>query len=205
MQQYSTHHQDSSTETAFSANNDFYDVINRWLHLFFYDNCPNPSTIIPGSFYSNLYKFTVSAEEQLQNHSDCSHVMLVIDCKTGNSTRNKSIRRGLMDYLNVLIKDYINAPYISCQVNENTFTILLENYKEIDISVLVIYLTEMISAYHPELRSKLTFGFCKADSSECDVLSLYQKAFYAMNTIKEQDQQLLADYHEIMVKTAAQC
>jgi hypothetical protein len=61
----------------------------------------------------------------------------------------------------------------------------------------------MISRYVPELKIKLTFGICKADSSERDVLSLYQKAFFAMNTIKGQDQQLLADYQEIMVNTAA--
>jgi hypothetical protein len=44
---------------------------------------------------------------------------------------------------------------------------------------------------------KLTFGSCLADRRKIDIIALCRQAYYAKNTITDQNHQILADYNEL--------
>lgn len=92
------------------------------------------------------------------------------------------------------LQDHIRQPhmYYGCA---DQFVILLENYKSIDAALLVIDLSEEIYGFCPE--AKLTFGICIAGPSDRNISTLYQRACLAKNSIRGQNQPILANYSDL--------
>lgn len=196
------HLHDASAKDILSEDKIYLGIINKWLHNFFHDNNP-ASAIISKSSCSDLSEFTASAEELLRNKNGKVHTMVVFDCKVTGGTSAPAASNDLIPYLGGFLQSHLGKPHLFSRLQDDTFLVLLEDCKEIDIAVFAICLMEEISGRYPSQRAKLTFGTCKADPSEYNIHSLYRKAAYAKNTIKEQEPQLLADYHELVMKSAA--
>lgn len=191
------------TNLNLSEDEIYLGIINKWLHLFFYDNYPDSAAIIPDVFHSTLYHFVTCAENLLKNNSPKAHTMLVFDCEEEDGSKDTSLFNKLTTYLDGFLQKHIQEPNLFCRLCDDTFVLLLEDCKEIDVAVLVIYLMEEVSGFDPEKKMKLTFGACKADPAEYNIHALYQKAVFAKNSIKGKTLQLLADYQEIMSKATA--
>ena len=167
--------------------------------IFFYDNLNKNSL---NSSNIDIYRFVESAERLLEsNLKNSTYALLVFDIDKFheiNKSYGDSIMNELIARINSTLKSHIKEPNLYCNVKEH-FAILLENYKSIDIAMLVIQLSEEISCFYPELKIKPAFGICIAGPSDRKVSSLYKRAFYAKNTIKGQDKQLLANYTELIL------
>lgn len=154
------------------------------------------------SSISDLNLFTTSAENMLnQKESNSSHIMIVfgidnfndINACYGNDSGNE-----LLKYVHLTLKSYIPAPNLFCQLQSDSFAIFLEDYKNIDLALLAIQLTEEISNYNPKYMAKLSFGICKALPSDTNISPLCSRALYAKRTLKMKAPQLLADYNELI-------
>ncbi len=197
-----------STYTT-SSNDNFIHVINKWSHLTFYDcnlNIISPS--ISHAHYSDLYQFTISAERLLKNSPYHNHIMLIFDIDTiceAAETNPSVIDYKFSHHVDTIVKSYIHEPNLCSSINDETFMILIENYNTIDIAMLVINLTEDITNFNPEFKIKVKFGTCIAEYSDYDITSLYRRAFFAMSTITGKEQQLLANYNELVFQKKVLC
>ncbi|HWT74070.1 MAG TPA: diguanylate cyclase [Mobilitalea sp.] len=104
----------------------------------------------------------------------------------------------LLYYIGVKLASKLEASNLFCRLCDDNYAVFLENYREIDIALLVIHLTEEISNYYPELQLKLSFGICRAEQSDVNITSLCSRAYYAKSTIKGK-LQLLANYDEVII------
>jgi GGDEF domain-containing protein len=180
-------------------------------HSNVFDNCSNLTF-----FYDNLYKaslnisnigishFTETADGLLTNNPNNNlYTVLVLNIdKSGeiNKLYDNSIPNELIAQIGSSLKNHIKAPNLYCNFNGKNFAVFLENYKSIDIALLVIQLTEEISGIYPEVNIRPAFGICTAGQYDQSFFSLYKRAFYAMTTIKGRDQQLLANYTELIFR-----
>lgn len=146
-----------------------------------------------------IYHFIEAAKVLLQNScTDNSYAILTFKIDTAGKA-NRSYGNPLSDELitrvNSTLRAYIKEPNLYCNINEN-FVILLENYKSIDIAILVIQLSEEISDFCPKLKTSLSFGICMADQANQEVCTILKRALYALSPLKRQAHQLLANYME---------
>jgi hypothetical protein len=185
-----------------SANENYLFVINKWSRIAFYDynlNITSPS--ISNNYYSNVYDFTVSTEFLLKNNPYHTHTLLVFDIKSLNEIESEAlINSSFSNYVDTIIHSNTQKPDLYCRLNDKTVIVLLENYSSIDVAMLVINLNEDIANYKPEYNIKLKFGTCIAEDFEIDIISLYRRAYFAMSTIKDNEQQLMANYNEIILQ-----
>jgi hypothetical protein len=192
----------SNITYATSANESYLSVINKWSRIAFYDynlNLISPS--ISNSYYSNVYDFTVSSEILLKNNPYHTYTLLAFDIKSLNAAESDSLNDSrFSNYVDTIINSSIKKPDLYCRLNNETIVVLLENYSTIDVAMLVINLNEDIANYKPEYNIKLKFGTCIAKDYEFDIISLYRRAYFAMSTMKDNDQQLMANYNEIILQ-----
>jgi diguanylate cyclase (GGDEF)-like protein len=150
---------------------------------------------------SDIFHFEASAKKMLNNKSDfISHIMIVFgidNFKEINESYGYAVGNELLSYVQIILNSNIEKPHLYCQLYSDSFAIFLENYKDIDLALLTIQLTEEISSYHIDIKPKLSFGICKATTSDLNIPSLCGRALYARRTIKTDAGQLMADYHEI--------
>lgn len=150
---------------------------------------------------STFFNFEDSAKNMLDGDPDSnSHIMIVFgidNFKEINDLCGTAVGNGLLFYIQTILKSYLHKPHLYCQLHSDCFAILLENYKDIDLALLTIQLTEEISNYKIDIIPKLSFGICKADSSDFNIFSLCGRALYARRSIKTDGKQLMADYNEI--------
>ncbi len=150
---------------------------------------------------SNIFHFEASAKKMLNDNSDSnSHIMIVFgidNFKEINKCYGFAVGNELLSYVQIILKSYIDEPHLFCQLYSDSFAIFLENYSDIDLALLTIQLTEEITSYNLDIKPKLSFGICKADSSDFNIFSLCGRALFARRTIKTDAGQLMADYHEI--------
>lgn len=189
---------ESNTQNAMQSIETQYSIYDMCSNLsLFYENLNKASFNISNI---DIYQFTKSSEKLLKNNTQKNtYAVLVFDIDQLNEFNN-SIKNELIAHIESTLKNYINEPKLYCNMNDGNYVILLENYKSIDIALLVILLTEEISDYIPELNIKPTFGICIADQSDQNIPSLYKRAFYAKSTIKGQNQKLLANYTELILR-----
>lgn len=143
-------------------------------------------------------QFQESAEATLKNGKDHSHTMIVFDIDKfhdiieyyGYDTANEVLAQ-----IELILKAYIQQPSLYCRLCNDNFVILLQDYKDIDVAMLAIQLTEELSGYYAD--TKLSFGISKADTG-ADISSLYRRAYYAKNTVKGRGRHLLANFNEII-------
>jgi GGDEF domain-containing protein len=188
-----------NSQNAMQSMETYNNVFDKYSNpIFFYDNLNKTSLNTSGT---GIFHFTEAAEKLLKsNPENNSYALLAFDIDQFseiNKLYGSSLTNELITHINSILKNHIKEPNLFCNINEN-FAILLENYKSIDIAMLVIQLSEEISCLYPELKIKLAFGICMAGQFEQKFSSLYKRAFYAKNTIKGQDQQLLANYTELL-------
>jgi GGDEF domain-containing protein len=194
----------SNITYATSANENYLYVINKWSRIAFYDcnlNITSPS--ISNNYYYDVYDFTVSSEFLLKNNSYHTHTLLVFDIKSLNATEAESHYMNdsrFSNYVDTIINSNIQKPDLYCRLNDETIVVLLENYSSIDVAMLVINLNEDIVNYKPEYNINLKFGTCIAQDYEFDIISLYRRAYFAKSTMKDNDQQLMANYNEIILQ-----
>ncbi len=172
------------------------------------DMCSNPTdssdTTNKNSLYTSsidFYNFTEYAEKLLKNkRSNNSYAVLAFHIDKFHEIKRiygNSLADELITHIDSTIKNHINESSLHCN-REDNFAILLENYKSIDIAMLVIQLSEEISCFYPALNIKLAFGICIAAQPNQDITSLYKRALYAMSTIKGDGQLLLANYTDLI-------
>lgn len=181
-------------------------MLSMETHNHVIDMCSNPTDPLNKiSLYTSsidFYHFTEYAEKLLKNESNNSYAVLAfhVDKFTeikrlyGNSLANE-----LITHIDSTIKNYIHEPSLHYN-REDNYAILLENYKSIDIAMLVIQLSEEISCFYPELNIKLAFGICIAAQPNQNITSLYKRALYAKSTIKGDGQLLLANYTDLIFR-----
>lgn len=179
----------------------YYQIIVERSNLDFYDFHLNQlSTDASYHVLSDMYHFAKSVENLLSNNTHASYTMVVFDIDGfGKINDLYGHRMGdeLLCHINKTLKSLIQNPNLYCRVYDDNFALFLENYKKIDIALLVIQLTEEISNYNPQLAAKLSFGICNAGKEGLDIPSLCSRAYYAKSTIKGIDYQLLANYDEL--------
>lgn len=148
-----------------------------------------------------LQQFTDSAKKLLSSNStDHSYTMLIFDVNLLSQTQEAcsiSAFRDLISNIGSMLKNYVPKPHLFCQINSNTFAILMKDIKAVDVALLAISLTEEANQFHPDSMVKLTFGSCLANHKMLDIAALFRQAIYAKNTIMEQNHQILADYNEL--------
>ncbi|MDF2510524.1 MAG: hypothetical protein K0S04_390 [Herbinix sp.] len=148
-----------------------------------------------------MHRFTDSAEELLNSNTQKhSYTMLIFDVTLlGGASESCSLSafRDLISYIGSMLKNYVPEPNLFCQINSNTFAILMKDCKAVDVALLAISLTEEANQFHPGSMVKLTFGSCLADRRKIDIIALCRQAYYAKNTITDQNHQILADYNEL--------
>jgi GGDEF domain-containing protein len=156
-------------------------------------------TILP--LNSHAAHFKISAERMLYNsRNNGPHIMIVfglnhlsdITADYGPITELE-----LTCYVQDILKAYIPEPNLFCPLTSDTFAVFLENFKDIDVALLVIQLTEEISSFQKQNDITLSFGICKETPFLSNVLSLYNCALYAKESVKIDSLQFLADYSEL--------
>ncbi len=187
------------------SDDNYHKIIDKWSNLTFYDNNLNRYSLnLSPDKLQDMYHFTILAEQLLRDHQkEHSHTMVAFHIqKPALHSRIYDINsgEGLAKHTEAALKSHIKNPNLSCGINEDTFIFLLEDYKTVDTALLVINLTEEISRYYPDLKLRLTFGSCRADPYEYEIPCLCRRAFYAMSTISGDDQQLMADYNDIILE-----
>lgn len=191
------------TPNVLASIKNYYNIIIERSNLAFFDfNLESSPADAPNTKISDMQRFSVTAERLLkQNFFHHAYTMVVfdIDCfKKMNECLGYSHGDELLRYIEKTLQTYISAPNLFCRVHDDNFALFLEDYKEIDIALLVIQLTEEISKFASHVDINLSFGICKAEFAELDIPSLCSRAFYAKSTIKGKEQQLLADYDEVI-------
>ncbi len=201
-------HLDTETQLTFNITNDLTSnetispILEPWSNLTSYNHPPVKTLLpVPKTHAPGMHHFTVSAQKLLYNgNRQHTYTMIIFDVTMlGETSEACSLYafRYLITYVDTVLKKYIAKPDLFCQMNHNTFAILVENYKSVDIALLAISLMEEASQFDPDLKVKLTFGTCLSNQPDTDITALYRQAFYAKNTIKDQNHHILADYNEI--------
>ena len=108
-----------------------------------------------------------------------------------------SVGDELIQHICSTLQANITWPHLCCRLYDDNFALFLENYKSVDIALLVICLAEEIAKYNSDLKNKLSFGICQAKEADFDIEALYKRAIYAKSTIKGETHQLLASYTEV--------
>jgi GGDEF domain-containing protein len=165
----------------------------------FYDN---PQKTFLNSSYYGIDDFIESSENLLRNNQRNNlYSILVFDIDKFEEINNSDgifLSNEVIALICSILECHIKEPNQYCYTNEN-FAILLENYKSIDVAMLVIQLSEEISNFFSTFKVKLSFGICIVNQSDQNISDLYIKACYAKSTIKGQNQQLLANYTELII------
>lgn len=150
---------------------------------------------------SDIKHFLDAANELLNNQNNPeTHTMVVFSI---NHLKEINTRYGfdtgceLISYVHNILKAYINKPQLFSDFNTNHFAIFLNNYKKIDLALLVIQLTEEISNYNKDINITLSFGICQAGPLDDNINRIYKRALLAKNCIKSETFRFLADYNEI--------
>lgn len=186
----------------------YYNVIVERSNLAFYDlNLNNISQDNTKTPISDLHQFALLAEGLLKDASnDFSYTIVVFDIDNFskiNKLYGYNTGNNLLTHIECTIKANIGEPNLYCRMHDDNFALLLVNYKEIDIALLVIQLTEEINHFNRLLQIKLSFGICKVDEADCDIPYLCTRAFYAKSTIKGKAQHLLANFDDVILSTQA--
>lgn len=151
---------------------------------------------------SDICDFEAAAEKMLKLSSNTdSHIMIVFGIDNFNEINayyGHSAGTELLSFVCNVLNSYVTEPNLYCQLHSESFAIFLENYKDIDLALLAIQLTEEISGFNKNYDTKISFGTCKASPTDQSISSLCSRALYARRTIKIDARQLLADYNEIV-------
>jgi GGDEF domain-containing protein len=150
----------------------------------------------------HINQFVASAERLLQDNSNpYSHTMIVFGINNfSDIITNYGFAAGeeLAGYVKSVLKSYLQEPNLFCHYQAGSFAMFLEDYKDIDLALLVIQITEEITRYHKDYNLKLSFGVCKASPSASTFYCLYRRAMYAKSSVNTDAFQLLADYSEVV-------
>lgn len=191
------------TPNVLASIKNYYNIIIERSNLAFFDfNLGINPLDSSHTQISDMQRFSVKAEQLLKQnlfHHAYTMVVFDIDCfRKVNEIIGYSRGDELLQYIEHTLQSYVSAPDLYCRVHDDNFALFLADYKEIDIALLVIQLTEEISKFTSPININLSFGICKAEFAELDIPSLCSRAFYAKSTIKGKEQQLLADYNEVI-------
>ena len=185
------------TPNALASIKNYYNIIIERSNLAFFD-----FNLGMNPHISDMQRFSIAAEQLLKQnlfHHAYTMVVFDIDCfRKVNEIIGYSRGDDLLQYIEHTLQTYISVPDLYCRVHDDNFALFLADYKEIDIALLVIQLTEEISKFASPVDINLSFGICKAEFAELDIPSLCSRAIYAKSTIKGKEQQLLADYDEVI-------
>lgn len=203
MKQYGTNYQmDVTNQDMLISIKDPNHIINELSNLTFYNNLNKLSLSNFNTYFADIKQFISSAEGFLNSrHGNNSYTIIVFDINKFsdiNKVHGSSVGDSLLKHIDLILKSHIHDPYLYCRIDEENFAVFLENYKDIDIALLAIYLSEEISIINKEIKPKLSFGICKAKTPDLNITSLYNRAFYAKSTITKNDRKLLANYNEIV-------
>lgn len=180
----------------------FYKIIVERSNPTFYDSLNQLSFNDSEIPISDMNNFIESAEKLLKNNKNGkTYTMIVFDIdnfREINSLYGYSTGNDILNHIAKILSSYIREPNLYCRVYDDNYALFLENYREIDIALLVIYLTEEISNYYIDLKTKLSFGICKTEPEDRNILSICSKAYFAKSTIKGKEHQLLANYDEVV-------
>ncbi len=159
----------------------------------------DPDVFSSSSSNIDLYHLIESIENRTVNQN-VSYAILAFDIDNyieliklyGDFASNE-----LMAQVHKTLQNHIKQPhmYNGCV---DKFVILLENYKSIDVALLVIELSEEIYSFCPDI--KLSFGICIAGPSDRDISTLYKRARLAKNSIKGLNQPILANYSNLVIR-----
>ncbi|HHV12738.1 MAG TPA: hypothetical protein GXX75_20915 [Clostridiales bacterium] len=185
-----------------ASNENISPILGAWSNLTSRGSHPTKTLLpVPKTHASGMHHFTVSAQKLLHKGSRRhTYTMIIFDVTLlggASEACNLYVFRDLVAYVDTVLKKYIAKPDLFCQMNHNTFAILVENYKSVDIALLAISLMEEANQFDPGLKVKLTFGTCLSNQPDIDITALYRQAFYAKSTIKDQNHHILADYNEL--------
>lgn len=189
-------------KTLISMEN-YYNFIVEQSNPAFYDlNLNHISIDNPNLPISDLHQFFLASEDLLKDISDNnSYTMVVFDIDNFskiNKLYGYNTGNNLLTHIGSTIKSNLGEPNLYCRLHDDNFALLLENYREIDIALLVIQLAEEINHFNRLLQLKLSFGICKVDSNDYTIPNLCTRAYYAKSTIKGNSQHLLANYDDVM-------
>lgn len=151
--------------------------------------------------YGTNLQFQKSADEALRLNKNHSHIMIVFDIDDFhdiNQICGQSVGNEILKHIEDTLKSTISLPNLYCRLFDDNFAIFLEGYKDIDVALLVIQLSEDISGYYTDLKIKLSFGTSKADPSDTYVSSLCSRAYFAKSTIKGKGRHWLGSFNEII-------
>ncbi len=183
----------NSSQIAVQSIESLINIINDYSNeTFLYENQNITST---NSTNIKIYHFIEAAKVLLHNSTgNNSYAVLTFKIDSSgksNKLRGNSLSNELITHISSTLRTHIKEPNLYCNINEN-FVILLENYKSIDIAILVIQLSEEISCFCRDLKTKLSFGICMADQTNQEICSILKRALYALSPLKRQENQLLA-------------
>lgn len=148
-----------------------------------------------------IHRFEESVEYLLVNRRNNTFTMAVFDIDRFsdiNKTYGFLVGNDLLNYIDSVLNSYMNETNLYCRLYDDHFALFFENSKMLDVALFVIYLTEEISNFHPNIKNKISFGICQADTTDTSMISLCNRAIYAKSTIKGKPSRLLANYDEVI-------
>ena len=154
--------------------------------------------------FKDLHRFESLARNLLtEDRGLCYYNMIVFDVDQFSEINRRYgylVGNNFLAYIESVLKANVQEPDLYCRLYDDHFALFLKDCKDIDLALYVIQLSEEVSKFSPEINNKLSFGICRTDSLNLDILSLCNCAIYAKNTIKGQACQFLANYNELSLK-----